>query len=333
MHLLDVGARRPPDLLAPLGAERDELVEALAQRVRRRVHDRHADVVRLLGAPDGLVVEERDHGLAQGHALDREEPVPPGVQLIDDDVGVAVVLERLPVVQALDDPELDVELRAGGEHVVGALPTPRGRGVDDDGSLPAGRGDRRDRVQIDAGWDHRRIGHPADRVVAPHDLGTGLLPVRELDRRLAADVRAEVVHHRRLPEHAQERELQRLRDERQAEREVEEVGARDQLREGLPLRCLSTQETAVQVERPVGLGVELVAVEDDERGVDAASAQGLDVRPRHARGVDRAVDDAQWTFRSHARRPVSRPIPAGRSSAVRCGRGGCAREASPARRP
>ena len=139
----------------------------------------------------------------------------------------------------------------------------------------------------------RCLGHPADRVEAADDLGAGLLPVRELLGRLAADVRAEVVHDRALAKRAQNRKLERLRDERQPEREVEQVGCRQELAEHLPLRHLSAEQASVELERPVGLRVQRVAVEDDELRVDPAAAERLHVRPRHTRRVDRAVDDAE----------------------------------------
>jgi hypothetical protein len=107
------------------------------------------------------------------------------------------------------------------------------------------------------------------------------------------------VHHRALAERAEDGELERLRDERQPEREVEEVGRREQLCERLPLRELAPHEAALEVERAIGLGVERVPVEDDELRVDPAPAQGLHVRPRDARGVDGAVDDAQRATGAH----------------------------------
>ena len=88
-------------------------------------------------------------------------------------------------------------------------------------------------------------------------------------------------------------DLERLRDERETEREVEQVGARQELGEHLPLRQLAADEPALELERAVGLGVERVAVEDDERRVDAPLPERLDVRPRHACRVDGAVDDAE----------------------------------------
>ena len=69
--------------------------------------------------------------------------------------------------------------------------------------------------------------------------------------------------------------------------------ARQELPEHLPLRHLSAEQASVELERPVGLRVQRVAVEDDELRVDPAAAERLHVRPRHTRRVDRAVDDAE----------------------------------------
>ena len=267
--------------------------------VVRGVDERHLDAVGLLGAADGLVVQERQHRLAERHALDREEAVPAGVELVDDDVGVAVQRERLVVVDALHDAELDVEALARAQHVIGPLPPSRRRRVDDHGPPAAGRRRRGHGGEVDARRDHGRLGHPPDRVVAADDLRAGLLPVGELLRWLASDVRAEVVHHRALAERAQDRELERLRDERQAEREVEQVGAREKLGERLPLRQLAPGEPSFEVERAVGLGMQRVAVEDDQLRVDPAAAERLHVRPRHARRVDGAVDDAERAIAGH----------------------------------
>ena len=198
--------------------------------------------------------------------------------------------------------EVDVEALARAEHVVRPLASPRRGRVHDHRAPAAGRRRRRHGRQVDPGRDHRRLRHPADRVVAADDLGARLLAVRELLRRLAADVRAEVVHHRPLAEGAEDRELERLRDERQPEGEVEQVGRGEQLREGLPLCELPPDEAALEVERPVGLGVERVPVEDDELRVDTAPAKRLHVRPRDTRGVDRAVDDAKRAVVGHDRR-------------------------------
>ena len=99
----------------------------------------HGRAERLLRAPDGLVVEERDHRLAERHALDREQAVPAGVELVDDDVGVPEALERLVVVEPLDDLEVGVEALDRGDHVLGALAAPRRGRVQDDGPRPVGR--------------------------------------------------------------------------------------------------------------------------------------------------------------------------------------------------
>ena len=270
--------------------------------------------------------------LPERHALDREQAVPAGVELVDDDVRVAVQGERLLVVDALHDAELDVEALARAQHVIRPLPPSRGRRVDDHGPPAAGRRRGGHRGEVDARGDHGRLGHPADGVVAPDDLRAGLLPVGELLRRLTADVRAEVVHHRALAERAQDRELERLRDERQPEREVEEVGAREKLGERLPLRHLAPDEAPFQVERAVGLRVQRVAVEDDQLCVDPPAPEGLHVRPRHARGVDGAVDDAERAIASHEQARAS-PTRAGRSSGGRFGPGGSGGGAPRARRP
>src|SRR5439155_2110655 len=108
----------------------------------------------------------------------------------------------------------------------------------------------------------------------------------------AADVGAEEVHHRSLAEGAQERELHGLRQQRQAEVEVEDVRPRGEPCEGPPLRRLLTEESATALQVDVRLRVEGVAVEDDELRVDAACAQRAYVRPGDAGGVDGGVRDA-----------------------------------------
>src|SRR5206468_5667202 len=109
-------------------------------------------------------------------------------------------------------------------------------------------------------------------------------------------------------------ELDGLRDEREAEVEMEDVRARKQPCESRPLRELPADEAATTLERPVGLGVELVAVEDDQLRVDAAPAERLYVRPRDAGRVDGTVDDAHGASRG------------------RCGRRGAARGGAPSPR-
>ena len=66
-------------------------------------------------------MEVRHDGLPEGHALDREEPVPAGVELIDDDVGVAVALEGLVVVKPFDEDEVRVESLARRDDVLGSF--------------------------------------------------------------------------------------------------------------------------------------------------------------------------------------------------------------------
>ena len=83
------------------------------------------------------------------------------------------------------------------------------------------------------------------------------------------------MHDGHLPQRAQQRELERLRHEREPEVEVEDVGPREEPRERAPLLELAAREGAVPVEARVGLGVEPVALEDDEPRVDAAAAQRL----------------------------------------------------------
>ena len=92
---------------------------------------------------------------------------------------------------------------------------------------------------------------------------------------------------------AQERELQGFRHEREPEVEVEDVGVAEEPGERAPLGQLLPDEPAVPVERLVGLGVELVALEDDEPRVDPLAPQREHVLPRDAGGVDRAVGDAE----------------------------------------
>ena len=60
-----------------------------------------------------------------------------------------------------------------------------------------------------------------------------------------------------------------------------------------PLGRLAAREAAGAVERDVGLGVQRVALEDDEPRVDAAAPERLRGRPRDAGRVDRAERDAE----------------------------------------
>src|SRR6188472_1302216 len=131
VYLLDVRSRLGADPLA-LGRRGDERLECRAERLLRRSHDGNARVELPLRTRDGLVVQERHDRLAERHALDREQPVPARVQLVDDDVGLAVALERLVVVESLDEEEVCVEARTRLDHVLRSLATARGGRVQDD---------------------------------------------------------------------------------------------------------------------------------------------------------------------------------------------------------
>ena len=126
-------------------------------------------------------------------------------------------------------------------------------------------------------------GTQRSRVVGADDLGVGPLAVGELGGRLAADVRAEVVEDALAPRRAQDRELDRLRHERQPEVEVEDVGLRQQPRERRELGRKPPRQPAAPLERPVGLGVQPAAVEDDEPRVDALAPQRLGRSPTGSR--------------------------------------------------
>ena len=125
--------RRRSDADATSGSSRARRVSFVALTIGTRVAELP------LRPLDGLVVQERHDRLPERHALDREQPVPAGVQLVDDDVGLAIALERLVVVEALDEDEVGVEALAGREHVLGPLaPARRGR-VQDHGARAIGR--------------------------------------------------------------------------------------------------------------------------------------------------------------------------------------------------
>src|SRR5436190_885432 len=98
-------------------------------------------------------------------------------------------------------------------------------------------------AQVDAGRNHLGVGNPAHGVVGAHELGAGASAVGELLRALAADVRAEEVVDGLLPGRAQDRELERLRHEREPEVEMEDVSPRQQPGEGPPLNELPLEET------------------------------------------------------------------------------------------
>ena len=76
-------------------------------------------------------MQERDDGLAEREALDREYAVPAGVQLVDDDVGLAVELEGLVVREPFDEPKVGIQPVDRGDDVLGSLAAARRRRVDD----------------------------------------------------------------------------------------------------------------------------------------------------------------------------------------------------------
>ena len=235
----------------------------------------------------------RDDRLAECHRLEREDTVPAGPQLVDDDVRSPVACPGLFVWHAFDDVEFDVELVARVDHELGAFLLAIRRRVHDERPCAVGWRDWGELAQIEPRWNDVCFGNPADRVVGAHDLGVRALAERELLTRLAANVRAEVVEDALLAQRPQSRELQRLGDQRQAEVEVEDVGLRSELRERPELRRQPTREPAVPVERPVGFVVQLPSLEDDEPSVDPLTPQRLHVLPGNAGDVDGTVRDTQ----------------------------------------
>src|SRR5262249_23014558 len=103
--------------------------------------------------------------------------------------------------------------------------------------------------------------------------------------------------------------------------EMEDVGLREESREGGRLGGEPAGEAAAAVERDVSLRMELAAGEKDEPGVDAFSLPGLRVLPGGPRDVHGGVSDSK-----------GHPMRAGRSSAAQSARGGCAAGAHEARR-
>ena len=182
---------------------------------------------------------------------------------------------------------------AGRDHVLGALlAAVRGR-VDDERSLAVGRRHRRERARGRAGGitsasGTQRIASKSRRSARP------AAAVGELGGRLAADVGAEEVEDRAscrsrggsgtaaISGRASGRSRSGRR--RRAAGAARGRATAASCRRANPPRA---------VERPVGLRVEPVALEDDELRVDPAPPERLHVLPRHARGVDRAVDDAE----------------------------------------
>ncbi len=252
----------------------------------------------MLGLLHGLRSEIAEHRLAERHRLEREDPVPAGVQLVDDDVGSLVAPAGLVVPDPLDDVELDIQALAGCDDVLRPLAAPARRGVEDD--RPVAILGRRRQVlpQVEPGRHDVRVGHPAERVVGADDPGIGSSRIPKLLRGLASNVRAEEVEHRFAPGRLEDRPLELARHQRPAEVEVKDVGLRQQPEEGRPLYGLAPPEAAGPVERQIGLRMELLALDDDEPGVDALAAQRLHVRPRDPRHVQRGVDYSEGSSHS-----------------------------------
>ena len=79
---------------------------------------------------------------------------------------------------------------------------------------------------------------------------------------------------------------------------MEDVGARRKLCERSELLREFLRQRAVTVERPVGLVVQLPALEDNEPSVHTFPPQRLHVLPRDPGSVDGRVRDPQlWTIR------------------------------------
>src|SRR5262245_32172608 len=120
VDLLDVRSRLGADPL-PLCRRPYEGLERRSQRLLRRADDGNVRAELVFGPGDGLVVQERHDRLAERHALDREQPIPAGIQLVDDGVRFAVALERQVVMKPLDQQEVGVEALAGLDHVLRSL--------------------------------------------------------------------------------------------------------------------------------------------------------------------------------------------------------------------
>ena len=135
-------ARRRSGTAAPIrcrSSGRRQLSDPIAERLFRDRDDRDLDAERALGLLDRLGPQVAQDRLAERHRLEREDPVPAGVQLVDHDVGALVPAARLVVAQALDDVELDVQALARLDDVLGALASAAGRRMQDDRAARAPR--------------------------------------------------------------------------------------------------------------------------------------------------------------------------------------------------
>ncbi len=234
-------------------------------------------------------------GLAVRHALDREDAVPEVVHLIDHDVRAPEPLDRLVVGDAVHDVEVDRQRLARGDDVARPLLLEVGGGVDDERPLPLHRGHRPVLAQVEAGRDDLRVGDPAGGRIRADEAAVEPLPVLELLRPLAADVVAQEVHHGLPAGRAHDRHLQRLRHERLAEVEVEDVRLGEVAREGAPLDGLPSEQARAAGQAQVDVvlvGSPLLGPEDEQARVHALAAERVHVRPAGAGEVDRQVEDA-----------------------------------------
>ena len=233
-----------------------------------------------------------DDGLAVGHRLDRKQPVPAGIELVDDDVRPREPGTDLVVAHVLDHVEVDPELLARGDDHLGALSPAGERGVGDPHGAVCTRRHRLDRREVDSGRHHLGVRDPAGRVVRADDLHVRQTPVGKLVGRLAADVRADEVEDGLLASRSQDRKLHPLRHQGQPEVEMEDVGSRQQLRERPKLRGLPAPRGPLRYpEVHVGLRMGHVRVEDDEPRIDAHTPQRPHVHPADPREVHGAMNN------------------------------------------
>jgi hypothetical protein len=173
------------------------------------------------------------------------------------------------VAHVLDHVELETELLARRDDQLGAFAPAREGGVRNAHRCVGARRHRLDRREVDSGRHDLGLRDPAGSVVGADDLSVGQAAVGELVGGLSADVRADEVEDGLLAGRFQDRELDPLRNERQTEVEVEDVGARQQLCERTKLHCLpAPRGSGRQLEVLVGLRVGRLGVEDDEPRVD-----------------------------------------------------------------
>ena len=226
--------------------------------------------------------------------------VPAGVQLVDDDVGLARTA-RAP--RRAGRPRRSSSSTGSRSHASITCSRPlrraRRRRVHHERPRPFGRRHRRERAQVDARRDHVRLRHPPERVVGADDLRACAL------RR----TRAPRGSCRGCPSRGSGRPSS-CRAPAGAGTAPTSARASARSRSGRR-RCgagaartpatasPAPDEPAATVERPVGLRMQPLALEDDEPRVDSATSQRLHVLPRDPRDVDRAVRDAEAHRAAH----------------------------------